>query len=164
MCSASNCTTITDFAVFLMQLKTAHLVVAVQFPLDIYQDCILDYCSSVTVFCCFRCHNWMIRFENTANASSDWNLISTMKECSGSFEDVSGNTVKHSAEFRRNSKEWWQYYPDISDKDTLYLHCYQVNDCQEYIFQLFSTLKNQSSYFTNKHRYVLDILKTNTYL
>ena len=105
MCSASNCTTITDFAVFLMQLKTAHLVVAVQFPLDIYQDCILDYCSSVTVFCCFRCHNWMIRFENTANASSDWNLISTMKECSGSFEDVSGNTVKLYVEFEGIPKQ-----------------------------------------------------------
>ena len=42
-----------------------------------------------------------------------------LQEYSGSFEDVSGNTVKLSEEFQGNMT----VLPDISDKDALYSHC-----------------------------------------
>ena len=44
-----------------------------------------------------------------------------MRESSGSFEDVSSNTV--------DSK--MIVLLDASDKDPLHSHCYQVNDCQK---------------------------------
>ena len=34
-----------------------------------------------------------------------WSIVEVLKECSGSFEDVSGNTVRLFAEFQRTSKE-----------------------------------------------------------
>ena len=51
-----------------------------------------------------------------------------LRECSGSFEDVSSNTV--TAEFRSKML----VLLDTSDKDPLHFHCYQVNDCQKNIF------------------------------
>ena len=79
-----------------------------------------------------------------------------LREYSGSFEDVSSNTVIC---FRGIPKEFqgkMTVLPDISDKDTLYSHCYQVNDCQEYFFQPLSTLKYQSFYLlTNRGTYLI---------
>ena len=46
MCSTSNYTTITNFAVFLMQTKTSNLAVVMELALNTCQNCILDGCSS----------------------------------------------------------------------------------------------------------------------
>ena len=57
--------------------------------------------------------------------------IGKLRECSGSFEDVSSNTVicfwGIPQEFRRKMI----VLLDTSDKDPLHSHCYQVNDCQK---------------------------------
>ena len=61
-----------------------------------------------------------------------WNRSNhTLRECSGSFEDVSSNTVicfwGIPQEFRRKMI----VLLDTSDKDPLHSHCYQVNDWQK---------------------------------
>ena len=77
-----------------------------------------------------------------------------MREYSGSFEDVSSNTVIC---FRGIPKEFrgkMTVLLEISDKDPLYSHCYQMIDCPPPPFGPLLLV------YTNERRYVFD----NTYL
>ena len=72
-----------------------------------------------------------INFENNKKAKLIGKYSSQMRECSGSFEDVSSNTVIC---FWGIPQEFWRkmiVLLDTSDKDPLHSHCYQVNDCQK---------------------------------
>ena len=83
-----------------------------------------------------------------------------MRECSGSFKDVSSNTVicfwGIPQEFRRKMI----VLLDTSDKDPLHSHCYQVNDCQKNNFVnkrrlAFLYWKKSHPPFSNEIVYVL---------
>ena len=55
--------------------------------------------------------------------------------------------------------------PNILDKDTLCSHCYQVNDCQEYLFQPFSTpfktlKKKINPYISQYSMVILDLFSS----
>ena len=79
---------------------------------------------------------------------------SALRECSGSFEDVSSNTVicfwGIPKEFRRKMT----VLLDISDKDPLHSHCYHVNDCQKSNF----VTKRRSAFFVLKKNAILLLL------
>ena len=77
-----------------------------------------------------------------------------LRECSGSFEDVSSNTVIC---FRGIPKEFrgkMTVLLEISDKDPLYSHCFQIIDCPPLNVGAYSTI----------HTYVCRYVFDNTHL